>query len=125
MSELDSSYSAAAPASAEAEKDDSVVVSIRDRGGNNKTSIPFRPLSQVLSETPAEPKWIFEDYIAPFAVTLLAGRPKVGKSTWLFALMAALTTGEHFLARQTRECGILLLPRNGQTRSARRRAASR
>jgi predicted ATP-dependent serine protease len=42
-------------------------------------------------------------------VTLVAGRPKVGKSTALFALMAALTTGEVFLNRPTRQCGVLLL----------------
>jgi hypothetical protein len=70
---------------------------------------PFGLLSQVLNETPAEPKWLLDGFLAPGAVTLVAGRPKVGKSTFLFALFEALATGQPFIGLDTCQSGILLL----------------
>jgi len=69
----------------------------------------FVPLAKLLSESPAEPDWIWPGYVAPGSITLLAGRPKVGKSTLLFALMAAIDGGSTFCGRRLRTVPIVLL----------------
>jgi hypothetical protein len=66
-------------------------------------------LQSLLANIPPEPAWSWRGYVAPFALTLLAGRPKVGKSTFVFALLARLVTGEPFLGRETTRTGVLLL----------------
>ena len=71
--------------------------------------LPFRPLREALADVPEEPGWLWAGYIAAGALTLLAGKPKVGKSTLLFALLRALAEGEPFLGRPTRRAGALLL----------------
>ena len=56
-----------------------------------------------------EPPWIVRGYVVPSAVTLWSGWPKVGKSTLLFALVAALQEGNLFLGLPTKRSGVLLL----------------
>jgi predicted ATP-dependent serine protease len=84
-----------------------------ETGGNEifteATGLPFAPLSDVLTNVPPEPSWLVDGYLAPSAITLLAGRPKVGKSTLVCALLAAVARGEAFLGRETRAGGLLLL----------------
>jgi predicted ATP-dependent serine protease len=46
---------------------------------------------------------------APGTLTLIAGRPKVGKSTLLFGLLDALRSGKPFLGFPTRKSRVLLL----------------
>jgi DNA-binding transcriptional ArsR family regulator len=69
----------------------------------------FVPLQDALEGAPEEPDWVWRGYLAPGAISLLAGRPKVGKSTIVFGLLAALVAGRPFLDLQTRESGVLLL----------------
>jgi predicted ATP-dependent serine protease len=80
-------------------------------GGKEKPGepLPFALLSTALENVPAEPDWTWKGYLAPGAITLLAGRPKVGKSTLLFALVAALEAGEPLVELNTRPVGALLL----------------
>jgi hypothetical protein len=54
-------------------------------GGKEKEPepLPFGLLARVLENVPSEPAWAWKGYLAPGAITLLAGRPKVGKSTHL------------------------------------------
>jgi hypothetical protein len=42
-------------------------------------------------------------------VTLIAGRPKAGKTTLLFALLRAILRGEEFVGQRTKPASILLL----------------
>jgi hypothetical protein len=74
-----------------------------------KGELPFAPLSVALANVPPEPPWTWDGYLAPGTITLLAGRPKVGKSTLLFGLFEALLSGQPFLERTTRAQGVLLL----------------
>lgn len=69
----------------------------------------FVPIAEIASSSPAEPDWIWAGYVAPGAITLMAGRPKVGKSTLLFAFMAAVGQGRNFCGRPTRRAPIVLL----------------
>lgn len=76
--------------------------------------LPFGPLAVKLENIPPEPAWTWDGYLAAGAVTLLAGRPKAGKSTLVFGLLAALTEGRPFLDRETRRTGVLLLSEERQ-----------
>ena len=58
---------------------------------------------------PPEPNWLWEGYLARGALTLLAGRPKVGKTTLLFPLIAALERGRPLLDRPTFATRVLML----------------
>jgi hypothetical protein len=80
-------------------------------GGKEKPAepLPFSLLSTALENVPSEPDWTWQGYLAPGAITLLAGRPKVGKSTLLFALVAALEAGKPLVELDTRPVGALIL----------------
>jgi DNA-binding transcriptional ArsR family regulator len=83
-----------------------------ETGGNAIESggeLPFALLAPLLEQVPPEPPWSVRGYLAPFAITLLAGRPKVGKSTLVCALLAAVAAGEPFAGQDTTAGGVLLL----------------
>ena len=69
----------------------------------------FMSMAAIVRSAPVEQNWIWDGYLAPGALTLLAGRPKVGKSTFLFALMAAICRGAEFCAGSTRQVPIAIL----------------
>jgi hypothetical protein len=77
--------------------------------GGNETEITPVPLESLLENVPPEPAWLLRGYVAPFALTLLAGRPKVGKSTAVFALVARLVAGQAFAGVDTAQAGVLVL----------------
>lgn len=85
----------------------SVETNLSEPEGNIK--FPFAPISLDLVMEDDEPEWTWNGYVAPEAVTLIAGVPKVGKTSLLFALLSALSKGEPFLGRATRRSRILLL----------------
>jgi predicted ATP-dependent serine protease len=63
----------------------------------------------LLENVPPDPPWVVGGYLAPGAITLLAGRPKAGKSTFAFALLADVTRGDPFVGLTTTAGGVLLL----------------
>jgi putative DNA primase/helicase len=78
--------------------------------GATEPNMPFAaPMSEKLAGVPAEPNWLWDGYLSPGAITLLAGRPKVGKTTLLFPLIAALEQGKPFLDRPTFATRVLML----------------
>lgn len=76
---------------------------------SGSSALRFVRLSDLVASSPGEPDWVWEGYVAGGAITLLAGRPKVGKSTFAFALMDAVDRGEVFSGRRTRTVPIVLL----------------
>ena len=74
-----------------------------------ESHLPFQPLAVLVEKAPAEPEWRWRGYVARYAVALLAGRPKVGKSTLTVALVAAAMRGESFLGLEAKTRGVLLL----------------
>lgn len=54
-------------------------------------------------------EWILDGYLARGNITLLAGRPKGGKSTLTFGLMSALTAGQKFLGRKIDQCNTIYM----------------
>lgn len=62
----------------------------------------FKTPAEIRAETPPNPEWIVDGLLARGAITLLAGKPKVGKSTLSFDLVRAVTGGLlRFLGRDT------------------------
>jgi DNA-binding transcriptional ArsR family regulator len=98
---------------------------LRDgRGGTNpeiatkpfhfEKHLPFAPITEALADVPIDPEWTWEGFVLAGALTLLAGRPKVGKSTAGFGLMGCLSRGERFLGREALQTGVLLLSEERQ-----------
>jgi hypothetical protein len=54
------------------------------------TALPFIGADELRANTPSEPPWTWAGYIAPRSVTLLAARPKIGKSTLALAVAEAV-----------------------------------
>jgi 5S rRNA maturation endonuclease (ribonuclease M5) len=73
------------------------------------SGLPFTRMGDVTANAPPEPEWVWDGYIAPGAVSLVAGRPKCGKSTLIFGLISAVLHRRQLAGRQTRGRGVLLL----------------
>lgn len=69
----------------------------------------FAPLAMLLADVPTEPPWQWDGYLAPGWVTLLAGQPKVGKSTLVHGLLGALAAGAPFLGASTLPTAAVIL----------------
>jgi AAA domain len=52
--------------------------------------LPFATIADFLASAPPEPDWRVRGYVALEALTLLAGPPKAGKSTFTYATIAAM-----------------------------------
>jgi hypothetical protein len=88
---------------------DSFAPGLKELGPVERKHRRIGPLAELLASVPPEPDWLWNGYIAPSSITLLAGRPKVGKSTLAFGLIAAITSCAEFMGRSTRAIGVLLL----------------
>ena len=65
-------------------------------------------------EAPAQPDWLWSGYVAPGAITLIAGKPKSGKSTITCALAEALGAGaERLLGRPLRPAVAIYISEEG------------
>jgi DNA-binding transcriptional ArsR family regulator len=80
----------------------------------NKSGGLFAPLATLLGSVSAEPEWLLEGYVALGAVTLLAGLPKAGKSTFLFSVLNAIVGGDPLVGLGTEKAGVLLLSEEHQ-----------
>jgi len=57
---------------------------------DDSLALPFTPWADLRASSPPEPPWILDGYIARGLITLLAGKPKVGKSTLACAIAEAV-----------------------------------
>jgi predicted ATP-dependent serine protease len=65
-------------------------------------------------EAPDEPEWVWGGYVTPGAVTLIAGRPKSGKSTLTCAFAEAVNgDADSFLDRSLRHGKVLYVSEEG------------
>jgi hypothetical protein len=80
----------------------------RGRVGN-ETQFSPKALSAFLAERPEPITWVVQSYIPEGALVVLASYPKVGKTTWIYALMIAVARGQTFMGFGTRRGPVLLL----------------
>jgi hypothetical protein len=74
-----------------------------------------------LSVFPAEPDWLWQGFLAPGSLAMLAGHPFVGKSMLVSGLLRRLESGQPFLGRKTKATSALLVTEEDQA-SLRERA---
>jgi hypothetical protein len=83
--------------------------SVPSRAAQSQWKLPFSTIGLALADAPEEVDWHVPGFVAASVVTLLAGRPKVGKSTLAFAMLRALSDGQPFLGSATTKARALLL----------------
>jgi hypothetical protein len=78
---------------------------------NPEASVFLTPEELASGDGAGEVDWLWEGFLAPGHITLLAGKPRAsGKSTLTFGLIRALLSGEAFLGFTTRQVkGVVLL----------------
>jgi hypothetical protein len=114
------------PRTAEAASDGGDATGPPDSGRREKASqsadaaqrpmLPFLSPAEVRASTPAEPPWLWNGYIAKGAVTLLAGKPKAGKSTLALAITDAVAAqAPAFLGRSSAGGGVVYVSEEGAT----------
>lgn len=86
----------------------------------------FHPqeVKELLNQTEEEISWLWEPYIPQGSLILLAGAPKVGKSTWVYHLATSVAKGTPFLDSPTTSCPVLILALEEREQDVRRRLAS-
>ncbi|MGI8624497.1 MAG: AAA family ATPase [Solirubrobacteraceae bacterium] len=77
-------------------------------------ALAFASPAELRAATPAHPPWLWTGYIARGAITLLAGKPKVGKSTLAFAVVEAVASrAPTFLGRAVAGGGAVYVSEEG------------
>jgi AAA domain-containing protein/bifunctional DNA primase/polymerase-like protein len=69
----------------------------------------FRTAREIGEAEPELVNWILRAYVAVGAVTLLDGKPKCGKTTWLLRLVRAVLDGGSFMGENVRRSPVVLL----------------
>jgi len=107
----------------------------RDVCGMISAAIPFEPpadsapkngprlftAAEILDlENSAGPEWIVEGLLSCGGLSVLAGRPKAGKSTFARVLAVAVAQGRPFLGRAVRQGPVILMSLEGQVRDVAR-----
>lgn len=71
----------------------------------------FHPVSvsDLLATTPQEVSWVLEGYLLLWALVLIAGKPKEGKTTFVYELVVKVAQGLPFLGRESHQVGVLIL----------------
>jgi hypothetical protein len=80
----------------------------------SRVVLPFVSAAELCAHTPAEPDWVWEGYLVPRAVTILAKKPKAGGSTLSVAIAEAVASGAaSFLGRKVSGGPVLYLSEEG------------
>jgi hypothetical protein len=87
----------------------------KDGGERTPAVLPWRWAEEIVASTPEEPDWILAGYLASGDKVMLAGRTKVGKSTWVDALVRAICaeSPNTFLGRGVRGGPVVLVSEEG------------
>ena len=99
-------------------KDEGVVFSIRPVTISGAVGLdesnPFsllRPvdIAQLYDEVEGDMPWVLDGYLVKGGLTLLAGPPKLGKTTLAYQILAAIAEGVPFLGKTVAQSKVLLL----------------
>ena len=96
-------------------RDSEADAQVPDEERRDAGALRWRWAEEVGASTPEEPDWLLEEYFAPGDKVMLAGRAKVGKSTWVEALLRAITgeEGAIFIGRRGRTGSAVLVSEEG------------
>ena len=84
------------------------------QGVSRANTLRFLTVRELRAQTPREPTWIWNGYLAAGTLALLAGKPKAGKSTLAMALSDALASGATtFLGREVRPGAVVYVSEEG------------
>jgi hypothetical protein len=83
--------------------------------GQHLDTLPLVDAITFCQETPEEPDWILEGYVARGAITELCAMIKTGKTHFTTDLIRAVLAGEEFLGRKTTRTGVLYLTEERRT----------
>ena len=86
----------------------------------------FAPITAATLSAEEEEKvsWVFPDYLPVGGVVLLAAKPKTGKTTLVYHLLAHLAQGHRFLERDTIPTAVLILAVEEHRRDVKNRLRS-
>lgn len=76
---------------------------------NYQSAFQPRDISELFAESLEEVPWIYKGFLARGGLTVLAGDPKVGKTTFTYEIIERVALGEEFLGEQVAEAKVLLL----------------
>ncbi|MGI8921107.1 MAG: AAA family ATPase [Solirubrobacteraceae bacterium] len=86
----------------------------RDVAAAFAAPLRFVSAAELAASIPPEPPWLAGGYLAPGVVTLLAGKPKIGKSTLALAIGEAIDTNRsEFLGREVNGGAVVYLSEEG------------
>lgn len=72
--------------------------------------LPFRTADEHASATPADTDWIASGLIAAGAIS---AKVKVGKTSWILAMVRSILDGKAFMGRETRSSPVVNLTEDG------------
>ena len=74
-----------------------------------ENGLQFKPLGELMRQPTEKRRWVVEGLLPVGGTSLLAAKPKVGKSTFARCLAFAVARGEEFLGRKTKQGAVLYL----------------
>ena len=76
--------------------------------------LPLETVGKLLSELPVKRDWLIEDLFIAGGISVLAARPKAGKSTFSRDMAACVARGNQFLGKNTKRGPVILLDLEGK-----------
>ncbi len=84
-------------------------------GGGAAVTTHFRSPAELLAAAPERVPWVWQGFLARSALTVLGAREKAGKSTLMWALLAAVLRGEPFCDLPTARAAVVVLTEEAPT----------
>ncbi|HQN09305.1 MAG TPA: AAA family ATPase [Thermoanaerobaculia bacterium] len=82
---------------------------LEDTGTRSVSLMKVVPIGELMSRPQLDPDWIVEGLLLASGTSLVAAKPKVGKSSFARNLAAAVSQGKEFLDRPVRKGSVLYL----------------
>lgn len=82
---------------------------LEDTGTRSASLMKVVPIGALMSRPQLQPDWIVEGLLLAIGTSLVAAKPKVGKSSFARNLAAAVSQGKEFLDRPVRKGTVLYL----------------
>lgn len=81
---------------------------------SNREPLRFLSPDELRESVPPQPPWVIDGYLARGVVSIIAGKPKVGKSTLVFAATDAIASGvDEFLGRKVNGGPVVYVSEEG------------